>query len=54
MEAQVVRYRAMTREEQGRLALRLHRLGIRRQHPKASPAEVEILLCQRLALARAL
>jgi hypothetical protein len=48
----------MTREERVGLALRLHelacemaRLGIRRQHPQATPTEVENLLRQRLELA---
>ncbi len=61
LEKQLARYRAMTREERVALALRLHdlacemaRLGIRRQHPHASPAEVEELLRQRLELARTL
>jgi len=51
----------MTREERVGTALRLHelacemaRLGIRRQHPEATPAEVEELLRRRLALARTL
>ena len=57
--AQLARYRAMSREERVGIALRLHalacemsRLGIRRQHPKASPAEIEQLLRQRLEFAR--
>jgi hypothetical protein len=59
LEAQLARYRAMTREERVGIALRLHemacemsRLGIRRQHPEASPAEVEQLLRQRLEFAQ--
>ena len=51
----------MTREERVGTALRLHelacemaRLGIRRQYPKATPAEVEGLLRHRLELARTL
>ena len=59
LEAQIARYRAMTREERVAIALRLHelacemaRLGIRRQHPGATPAEVEHLLRKRLELAR--
>ena len=61
LELQLDRYRVMTREERVATALRLHelacdmaRLGIRRQHPKANPAEVEELLRRRLELARAL
>jgi hypothetical protein len=59
IEAQIARYRAMTCEERVGIALRLHelacemaRLGIRHQHPEASPAEVEAMLRQRLELAR--
>jgi hypothetical protein len=59
VEFQIARYRQMTCEERVALALRLHelacdmaRLGIRRQHPDAGPAEVERLLRERLALAR--
>ena len=61
MEVQIDRYRDMTREERVGTALRLHelacemaRLGIRRQHPNATPAEVEELLRHRLELARTL
>ena len=61
LELQLERYRGMTREERVGIALRLHelacemsRLGIRRQHPKATPAEVEELLRRRLELARTL
>jgi hypothetical protein len=59
LETQILRYREMTREERVGIALRLHelacemaRLGIRRQHPGASKAEVQRLLRQRLELAR--
>ena len=59
LEAQIERYRSMTREERVGIALRLHelacemsRLGIRRQHPEASNAEVEELLRQRIKLAQ--
>ena len=61
LEKQIARYRAMSREERVAIALRLHelacemaRLGIRRQNPTASPAEVESLLRHRLELARTL
>ena len=61
LEAQLCRYRAMTREERVATALGLHELacemarsGIRRQHPRATPAEVEELLHRRLELARTL
>jgi hypothetical protein len=56
---QIKRYREMTREERVGIALRLHelacemaRLGIRRQHPNATPLEVEQLLRWRLELGR--
>jgi hypothetical protein len=59
LETQILRYREMTREQRVGIALRLHelacemaRLGIRRQHPGASEAEVQHLLRQRLELAR--
>jgi hypothetical protein len=59
IEAQIARYREMTREERVGIALRLHelacemaRLGIRHQHPEASPAQVEAMLRQRLEWAR--
>jgi len=58
---QIARYRAMSCQERVAIALRLHelacemaRLGIRRQNPTASPAEVESLLRRRLELARTL
>jgi hypothetical protein len=61
LRVQIDRYRVMTREERVGTALRLHelacemaRLGIRRQHPNAAPAEVEEFLRRRLELARAL
>jgi len=61
LEIQIDSYRPMTREERVGIALRLHelacemaRLGIRRQHPKATPHEVEIFLRHRLELARSL
>ena len=61
LEMQLTRYRAMTCEERVAIALRLHelacemaRLGIRRQHPRASAPEVAELLRQRLELARTL
>jgi hypothetical protein len=61
LKAQIDRYRAMTREERVGTALRLHelacdmaRLGIRRQYPTATPAEVEESLRRRLELARTL
>jgi len=61
LEVQLNRYRSITREERVGIALRLHelacemaRLGIRRQHPGATPAEVEEALRRRLELARTL
>jgi hypothetical protein len=61
LEVQPDRYRSMTCEERVGIALRLHelacemsRLGIRRQHPEATPVEVEELLRRRLELARTL
>jgi len=58
-EMQIERYRQMTGEERLGIALRLHelscemaRVGIRRQHPRASEEEVSRLLRQRLELAR--
>jgi hypothetical protein len=58
LDAQITRYRAMDREQRVAIALRLHelacemaRLGIRRQNPKASIAEVEELLRRRIELA---
>jgi hypothetical protein len=61
LEKQIGRYREMSREERAAIGLRLHdlacemaRVGIRRQHPSATPQEVEALLRQRLELARTL
>jgi len=61
LEMQIERYRAMTREQRVGIALRLHelacemsRLGIRRQHPGATPEEIEKFLRERLELARKL
>ena len=61
LETQIERYRTMTREERVGIALRLHelacemaRLGIRRQHPDATPHDVEKFLLHRLELARSL
>jgi hypothetical protein len=61
LEAQIDHYRSMSREARVALALRLHelacemaRLGIRRQNPEASAAEVEEFLRRRLELAREL
>jgi hypothetical protein len=58
LEKQIERYRTMSLEERVAIGLRLHelacemaRLGIRRQHPSASPEEVEAFLRQRLELA---
>ena len=57
---QIARYRRMTGEQRLGIALDLHELacdlareGIRRQHPRAEVAEVERLLRERLAFARA-
>jgi len=59
LEAQITRYRQMSREDRVKISLQLHelacdmaRLGIRRQHPDAAPAQVEEFLRQRLELAR--
>ena len=59
LNLQISRYREMTREQRVLISLRLHelacemaRVGIRRQHPGASDAEVARLLGQRLELAR--
>ncbi len=61
LQAQIARYREMTREQRAAVALRLHemacemaRTGIRRQHPDADPREVEQLLRERLARAAGL
>ena len=60
LEQQIQQYRQMTGQERLAIALELHELacevaraGIRRQHPSASPEEVERLLHERLQLARA-
>ncbi len=57
LEKQLEQYRAMTCEQRVDTALRLHdlacemaRVGIRRQHPGASEAEVEEHLRERLRL----
>jgi hypothetical protein len=59
LDAQIARYREMTPMQRLSIGLGLHelacemaRLGIRRQHPKAKPEEVEKLLHKRLELAR--
>jgi hypothetical protein len=59
LNEQIERYRRMTGEQRLSLALEMHELacdvareGIRRQHPEASPVEVERLLRHRLELAR--
>jgi Rv0078B-related antitoxin len=61
LQKQVERYRSMTGEERLKVSLDLHELaceiardGIRHQHPEASPAQVEHLLRQRIALAQRL
>jgi hypothetical protein len=61
LQKQVQRYRSMTGEERLKVSLDLHELaceiardGIRHQHPEASPAQVEHLLRQRIALAQRL
>jgi hypothetical protein len=61
LEKQIEKYRSMTGEERLRVALELHELacevsrcGIRHQHPKATPEEVERLLRERIALAQSL
>jgi len=61
LEAQLTRYRQMTREQRVAIALGLHelscqmaRLGIRRQHPHASYEEVEQLLRRRIEISREL
>jgi Rv0078B-related antitoxin len=57
LNKQIELYRRMTGEQRLALALEWHevsceiaREGIRRQHPNASPAEVESLLRRRLKL----
>ncbi|SPE61035.1 hypothetical protein SBV1_590053 [Verrucomicrobia bacterium] len=59
LQKQIALYREMSREQRVRIALGLHelacemaRVGIRRQHPSATPEEVEALLRQRLEMAR--
>ena len=59
VDKQIRRYRSMTGEQRLAVALELHELscdiareGIRRQNPRADPAEVERLLRHRLKLAR--
>ncbi len=61
LQKQIEKYRAMTGQERFKLALGLHELscaiareGIRRQHPEASPDEVERLLRERIGLAQRL
>jgi hypothetical protein len=60
LDRQIERYRQMTGEQRLSVALDLHEMscdiareGIRRQHPNADVEEVERLLHERLALARA-
>ena len=60
LDKQIEQYRRMTGEQRLSVALELHEMscdisreGIRRQHPKADAAEVELLLHRRLELARA-
>jgi len=60
LDRQIERYRQMTGEQRLSVALDLHEMscdiareGIRHQYPKADAEEVERLLHQRLALARA-
>lgn len=59
LNEQLRRYRCMTGEERLYIALRLHEMacqvardGICRQHPEATPDEVEQHLRRRLELAR--
>ena len=59
LEQQIQLYRRMTGEQRLAIALNLHEMsceiareGIRRQHPEASPKEVERLLRRRTAAAR--
>jgi hypothetical protein len=59
LDAQIARYRRMTGEERLAVALRLHELacqlareGIRRQHPEATPDQVEQHLRHRIELTR--
>ncbi len=58
LNAQIAQYRRMTGEERLAVALRLHEMacqvareGIRRQHPEATPEQVEQHLRRRLELA---
>ena len=60
LDKQIERYRQMSGEQRLAIALGLHefsceiaREGIRRAHPEADAAEVELLLRRRLALAHA-
>jgi hypothetical protein len=60
LRKQIECYRKMTGEQRLAIALNLHELacnvareGIRRQHPGATPEEVEEYLRQRIRLARA-
>jgi len=60
LERQIQHYRQMSGEQRLAVALELHEMscdvareGIRRQNPRADPAEVERLLRRRLELARA-
>jgi len=59
LEKQIQIYRRMTGEQRLAIALNLHEMsceiareGIRRQHPEASPKEVERLLRRRIELSR--
>lgn len=61
LQRQIEGYRRMTGEQRVAIALGLHELsceiareGIRHQHPNATPAEVEKMLHERLAIARKL
>ena len=59
LEKQIQIYRRLTGEQRLAIALNLHEMsceiareGIRRQHPEASPKEVERLLRRRIELSR--
>ena len=59
LNEQIERYRHMTGEERLAVALRLHEMtwriareGIRRQHPDATPDQVEQYLRRRIELTR--